>query len=136
VIYNEQEHPAGFAGIARYRHDDHCAAFAQQQQKPNILVIMAEDTGYWKISAYNHGMMGYHTPNIDRTASRNIPTIRRTLRSALNSVRAASLPMSHGMRAYRKVSAKVGFGGSVPRAAKGSPKKVLGPTSRACASTV
>ena len=43
-------------------------AFAQQQ-KPNILVIMADDIGYWNISAYNRGMMGYRTPNIDRIAN-------------------------------------------------------------------
>ena len=40
-----------------------------QQQKPNILVIMGDDIGYWNISAYNRGMMGYHTPNIDRIAN-------------------------------------------------------------------
>jgi arylsulfatase A-like enzyme len=40
-----------------------------QQQKPNILVIMGDDIGYWNISAYNRGMMGYRTPNIDRIAS-------------------------------------------------------------------
>ena len=44
-------------------------ACAQQQQKPNILVIMADDIGYWNISAYNRGMMGYRTPNIDRLAN-------------------------------------------------------------------
>jgi arylsulfatase A-like enzyme len=43
-------------------------ATAQQPQKPNILVIMGDDIGYWNISAYNRGMMGYHTPNIDRIA--------------------------------------------------------------------
>ena len=37
-----------------------------QQLKPNILVIMGDDIGYWNISAYNRGMMGYRTPNIDR----------------------------------------------------------------------
>ena len=42
---------------------------AQQQQKPNILVIMGDDIGYWNISAYNRGMMGYRTPNIDRIAN-------------------------------------------------------------------
>ena len=42
---------------------------AQQPQKPNILVIMADDIGYWNISAYNRGMMGYRTPNIDRIAN-------------------------------------------------------------------
>jgi arylsulfatase A-like enzyme len=36
--------------------------------RPNILVIMSDDIGYWNISAYNRGMMGYHTPNIDRIA--------------------------------------------------------------------
>jgi arylsulfatase len=41
----------------------------QQQQKPNILVIMGDDIGYWNISAYNRGMMGYRTPNIDRIAN-------------------------------------------------------------------
>src|SRR3974390_2967309 len=45
------------------------SAFAQQpKKKPNILVIWGDDVGYWNISAYNQGMMGYHTPNIDRLA--------------------------------------------------------------------
>jgi arylsulfatase A-like enzyme len=44
-------------------------ASAQQPQKPNILVIMGDDIGYWNISAYNRGQMGYRTPNIDRIAN-------------------------------------------------------------------
>jgi len=39
-----------------------------QQKKPNILVIFGDDIGYFNISAYNLGMMGYQTPNIDRIA--------------------------------------------------------------------
>ena len=35
---------------------------------PNIVVIMGDDIGLWNISAYNRGMMGYRTPNIDRIA--------------------------------------------------------------------
>ena len=38
------------------------------QQKPNIVVIWGDDIGYWNVSAYNLGMMGYRTPNIDRLA--------------------------------------------------------------------
>lgn len=38
------------------------------KKKPNILVIWGDDIGYWNISAYNQGMMGYKTPNIDRIA--------------------------------------------------------------------
>ena len=37
-------------------------------RKPNILVIFGDDIGYWNVSAYNRGMMGYRTPNIDRIA--------------------------------------------------------------------
>jgi arylsulfatase len=39
-----------------------------QQKKPNILIIWGDDVGYWNVSAYNQGMMGYKTPNIDRIA--------------------------------------------------------------------
>jgi arylsulfatase len=42
-------------------------AWAQAKQ-PNILIIWGDDIGYWNISAYNLGMMGYRTPNIDRIA--------------------------------------------------------------------
>ena len=42
-------------------------AFAQQK-KPNILILWGDDIGYWNVSAYNQGMMGYKTPNIDRIA--------------------------------------------------------------------
>ena len=41
------------------------AAFAQAK-KPNILIIWGDDIGQFNISAYNMGMMGYKTPNIDR----------------------------------------------------------------------
>ena len=43
-------------------------ANAQTGAKPNILVIMGDDIGLWNVSAYNRGMMGYRTPNIDRIA--------------------------------------------------------------------
>jgi arylsulfatase A-like enzyme len=36
--------------------------------RPNILVIFGDDVGVWNVSAYNRGMMGYRTPNIDRIA--------------------------------------------------------------------
>jgi arylsulfatase A-like enzyme len=37
-------------------------------KKPNILVIWGDDIGQFNISAYNNGMMGYKTPNIDSIA--------------------------------------------------------------------
>jgi arylsulfatase len=45
------------------------AADAQTPRKPNILVIWGDDIGQFNISAYNMGMMGYRTPNIDSIAS-------------------------------------------------------------------
>jgi arylsulfatase len=39
-----------------------------QSAKPNILVIWGDDIGQFNVSAYNMGMMGYSTPNIDRIA--------------------------------------------------------------------
>mgnify|MGYP003572961874 CR=1 FL=1 len=44
------------------------SAPALAAEKPNILIIWGDDIGYWNISAYNRGMMGYRTPNIDRIA--------------------------------------------------------------------
>ena len=45
------------------------SAQAQVAAKPpNILILWGDDIGYWNISAYNQGMMGYKTPNIDRVA--------------------------------------------------------------------
>jgi arylsulfatase len=37
-------------------------------KKPNILILWGDDIGIWNISAYNQGMMGYKTPNIDSIA--------------------------------------------------------------------
>ncbi len=47
--------------------------FAQQQKKkPNILILWGDDIGLWNISAYNMGMMGYRTPNIDQIAKEGV----------------------------------------------------------------
>ncbi|MCJ7775869.1 MAG: arylsulfatase [Desulfobulbaceae bacterium] len=44
------------------------ASEALAQKKPNILVIWGDDIGWSNVSAYNLGMMGYKTPNIDSLA--------------------------------------------------------------------
>lgn len=36
--------------------------------KPNILLIVADDVGWFDVGAYHRGMMGAKTPNIDRIA--------------------------------------------------------------------
>jgi arylsulfatase len=47
-------------------------ANAVASDKPNILVIMGDDIGQFNISAYNMGMMGYRTPNIDSIAKNGV----------------------------------------------------------------
>jgi hypothetical protein len=39
-----------------------------QPKKPNIVIIWGDDIGQSDISAYSMGVMGFHTPNIDRVA--------------------------------------------------------------------
>jgi arylsulfatase A-like enzyme len=41
----------------------------QTPKKPNILIIWGDDIGQSNLSAYTKGVMGYHTPNIDRIAN-------------------------------------------------------------------
>ena len=40
--------------------------------KPNIVIIWGDDIGQSDISAYSMGLMGFHTPNIDRIAKEGI----------------------------------------------------------------
>ncbi len=44
------------------------AAPSTSERTPNIVVIWGDDIGITDISAYSLGLMGFHTPNIDRIA--------------------------------------------------------------------
>src|SRR5262245_56634314 len=44
------------------------SALAQGEKKPNILVLLGDDIGWYNPSIYNRGDMWYQTPNIDRIA--------------------------------------------------------------------
>ena len=39
---------------------------------PNVLLIMADDVGWFDVGAYHRGMMGARTPNIDRIAAEGV----------------------------------------------------------------
>jgi len=67
--------------------------------KPNILIIWGDDIGYWNVSAYNQGMMGYKTPNIDRIAREGALkrlTIRQPLPRRFTSSREWCIVQSTG----------------------------------------
>jgi arylsulfatase len=45
---------------------------AQSAGKLNILVVMADDVGWFNIGAYHRGMMAGRTPNLDRLAAEGV----------------------------------------------------------------
>ena len=45
---------------------------APAEKKPNILVIMGDDVGWFNIGAYHRGMMSGKTPNLDKLASQGM----------------------------------------------------------------
>jgi len=48
------------------------ASQAAEAKKPNIVIIWGDDIGQSDISAYSMGLMGFHTPNIDRVAKEGV----------------------------------------------------------------
>ena len=45
------------------------AAPALAADKPNMLVIMGDDVGWFNVGAYHQGIMSGKTPNLDKLAS-------------------------------------------------------------------
>ena len=82
---------------------------AAAQKKPNILVIWGDDIGYWNISAYNQGMMGYKTPNIDRIAKGGMLFTDAYGQQSCTAGRAAFIT---GQNPFRTGLTKVGLPGS------------------------
>ena len=71
---------------------------AQAQDKPNILIIWGDDIGVHNISAYNHGMMGYETPNIDRIAKEGVMFTHYYSQQSCTAGRAALMMGQHPFR--------------------------------------
>ncbi len=80
-----------------------------QQDKPNILIIWGDDIGYWNISAYNQGMMGYKTPNIDRIAREGMLFTDAYGEQSCTAGRAAFIT---GQHPFRTGLTKVGLPGA------------------------
>jgi hypothetical protein len=63
-------------------------ASAQQQKRPNVVMLMTDDTGWNDFGAYSGGgaALGHPTPNIDRIAKEGatfqIGTVKRAVRQA------------------------------------------------------
>jgi arylsulfatase A-like enzyme len=85
------------------------SAFSADPSKPNILVIFGDDVGQTNISAYSMGLMGYHTPNIDRIAKEGLIF---TDYYAENSCTAGRATFITGQSAWRTGLTKVGVPGA------------------------
>jgi len=81
----------------------------QTAKKPNILVIFGDDIGQSNLSAYTHGLVGYHTPNIDRIAKEGMMF---TDYYAENSCTAGRSTFITGQSALRTGLSKVGAPGA------------------------
>ena len=77
--------------------------------KPNILIMWGDDIGWFNVSAYNDGMMGYKTPNIDRIANEGI---RFTDAYGQNSCTAGRAAFITGQSPFRTGLLKVGLPGA------------------------
>jgi arylsulfatase len=82
---------------------------ARGQDQPNILVIWGDDIGQYNISAYNMGVMGYETPNIDRIAREGMIF---TDAYGENSCTAGRSTFITGQSGFRTGLLKVGLPGS------------------------
>jgi arylsulfatase A-like enzyme len=82
---------------------------AAAKDKPNILIIWGDDIGWFNISAYNRGMMGYQTPNIDRIANEGILFTDAYGQNSCTAGRAAFIT---GQSPFRTGLLKVGMPGA------------------------
>lgn len=74
------------------------ATRSQLDKKPNILVIMGDDIGWFNINAYNHGLMGYDTPNINRLAKEGMMFTDAYGEQSCTAGRAAFITGQHPFR--------------------------------------
>ena len=61
---------ASFAASALYLLLQSAVTLAAD--KPNILVIMADDAGWASLGSYHQGVKSIKTPNLDRLASQGV----------------------------------------------------------------
>ena len=94
-------------------------ALAEDNVKPNILVVWGDDIGQSNISAFTHGLMGYQTPNIDRISKEGMTFTDYYGEQSCTAGRSAFIM---GQSVFRTGLSKVGF----PGAAEGM--KVEDPT--------
>jgi arylsulfatase A-like enzyme len=89
-----------------------CPAFAQDK-KPNIVVIMGDDIGWFNIGAYHQGMMTGRTPNLDKLAAEGMRFTDYYAEASCTAGRAnfitGELPIRTGMTTVGQAGSPVGI---------------------------
>src|SRR5262245_7712824 len=83
------------------------------QKKPNILVIMGDDVGWFNIGAYHQGMMSGKTPNLDKLASQGMRFTDYYAEASCTAGRASfitgQIPLRTGLTTVGQAGADVGM---------------------------
>jgi arylsulfatase len=89
------------------------AAPAFAQQKPNILVIMGDDVGWFNLGAYHRGIMSGKTPNLDKLASQGMLFTDYYAEASCTAGRAnfitGEIPLRTGLTTVGQAGADVGI---------------------------
>ena len=84
-----------------------------QEKKPNILVIMGDDVGWFNIGAYHQGIMSGKTPNLDKLASQGMRFTDYYAEASCTAGRAnfitGELPIRTGLTTVGQAGADVGL---------------------------
>ncbi len=88
-------------------------AAVAQASKPNILVIMGDDVGWFNIGAYHRGIMSGKTPNLDKLASEGMLFTDYYAEASCTAGRAnfitGELPIRTGLTTVGQAGADVGI---------------------------
>src|SRR6476620_8276856 len=88
-------------------------AAAQQQRRPNILVIMGDDVGWFNIGPYHQGIMSGKTPNLDKLASQSMRFTHYYAEASCTAGRAnfitGEIPLRTGLTTVGQAGADVGI---------------------------
>ncbi len=86
---------------------------APAQDKPNIVVIMGDDIGWFNIGAYHRGMMSGRTPNIDKLAAEGMMFTDYYAEASCTAGRAnfitGELPIRTGMTTVGQAGSPIGL---------------------------
>ena len=89
------------------------ATASAQEKKPNILVIMGDDVGWFNIGAYHQGIMSGKTPNLDKLAAQGMRFTDYYAEASCTAGRAnfitGEIPLRTGLTTVGQAGADVGI---------------------------